>query len=964
MPKRRKKKQLDNRLEKLFDEIKENGTATPPEERITGQPPTAPARASSKAADTPPPADTRRSASLLTGPLPAPEPRAIVGRGTPDSPAAMALAFRVDENQWATLQVVDEEKPRVWDSEEQALVRQVADQLSLALENARLFQETQRHARELAVLNEMGRVLTSLLDINSVLEQVYEYASRLLDTTNFYIALYDADNDTISFPLAYDKGERQPWQARKARNGLTEYVIRTCQPLLLAENATERLQELGVEAIGTPAESWLGVPMLAGEKVTGVIAVQDYEKPHAFDEHDRDLLESIASQAAIALENARLFQETRQRSEELAAINEIIASASRSLDMDEILETVLEQLVNALGMSGGLANIADEDGNLRLRRWYNIPQPLIDHALEHGLGNTPCEYVYQTGHPLALEDVEKAPPGVDASGLLENNIHVYLGAPIEARGKVLGTFCILNDAPIRISDEMVWIVQSVGRQVGFAVENARLFERTQQQLADLRLLSEISQKLASAPLNLAQIADTVSRIFVERMDVPEASVSLLEDDGDTMTIIADYYQGEEGEPELVRDPTVGTTWKLSDFPASKAVIESGQPRIIQANDPQADPAELAYMRQYDVQTLAIFPLISKGQSLGLVELETDRPTPFTPEQIDLALTIANQAAVALENARLFEQTEASAAELRALFAAMIDVIIVYDKEGRYTRIAPTNPSRLFRPPEEMLGKSIREVLPPETHEPFMNAIQQALKTGEPVNLEYPLEIEGNEYWFYATITKLDEDHVFWVARDITERKHAEARIQRQRDYLETASEISRLITSTLNLDTLFRQAVNLIQDRFGYYHVGIFVVEETGFNAVLAEATGEAGEEMKRRKHSLAVGSNSIIGQVTATGKPLVVNNTAVDTVHRPNPLLPETRAEAALPLRIGDRILGALDIQADKVDAFSPEDLAVLQSLADQIAVAIDNARSYEVAQQHLKEMRELDKLKSQFLA
>ncbi len=784
MPKKQKKKRLDNRLEKLFDEIKQNGAAAPPEERAADRPSSPPASAAKKKTKGSRAPGSGTGTGLLSGPLTVAEPRAIVGSGTPDSPAAMALAFRIAEDQWATLQIVDEEKPRVWDSEEQALVRQVADQLSLALENARLFQETQEHARELSVLNEMGRALTSLLDAEAIIERIYEYASRLLDTTNFYVALYDAESDMVSFPLAYEGGKRQPWQPRQAGNGLTEYIIRTRQSLLIEDNVVERLQELGIDVIGATAVSWLGVPMLVGEKPIGVIAVQDYERPRAYDEHTRNLLESIASQAAIALENARLFQVTRRRSEELAAINEIIASASQSLDLDEILETVLEQLVKALDMSSGLANIADENGILQLRRWYNLPQPLVEHALAHGLGNTPCEYVYETGQSLALDNLDDLPPGIDASGLKENGLTVYLGAPIEARGNILGTFCILNDTPIKLTDEMLWLVQTIGRQVGFAVENARLFQ----------------------------------------------------------------------------------------------------------------------------------------------------------------------------------QTEQNAAELRALFAAMTDVIIVYDKDGRYVRIAPTNPSRLFRPPDDMLGKTIQEVLPPEHHKPFMEAIQKALATGENVNVEYPLEIEGTTYWFYATVSKLDEEHVFWVARDITERKHAEERLQRQRDYLETAAEISRLITSTLNVDTLLKQAVNLIQERFGYYHVGIFIVE--GFNAILAEATGEAGEEMKRHKHSLAVGSNSIVGKVTATGEPLVVNNTAVDTIHRPNPLLPETRAEAAIPLRIGERVLGAIDIQATEVDAFIPEDIAILQSLADQIAVAIDNARSYEVAQQSVREMRELDRLKSQFLA
>ena len=141
-------------------------------------------------------------------------------------------------------------------------------------------------------------------------------------------------------------------------------------------------------------------------------------------------------------------------------------------------------------------------------------------------------------------------------------------------------------------------------------------------------------------------------------------------------------------------------------------------------------------------------------------------------------------------------------------------------------------------------------------------------------------------------------------------------------------------------------------------------MEETGFNAVLREATGEAGAEMKERKHTLQLNEKSIVGKVTLDGQAVVVNDVTANPLHKFNPLLPETRAEAAIPLRIGNRIIGAIDIQSKTVGAFTEDDIAVLQTLADQVAVAIDNARSFELSQEAVMEMREIDRLKSQFLA
>jgi signal transduction histidine kinase/DNA-binding response OmpR family regulator len=202
------------------------------------------------------------------------------------------------------------------------------------------------------------------------------------------------------------------------------------------------------------------------------------------------------------------------------------------------------------------------------------------------------------------------------------------------------------------------------------------------------------------------------------------------------------------------------------------------------------------------------------------------------------------------------------------------------------------------------------------------------------------------------------------ARLFQETKRAEEALKRKNEYLGAAAEIGRLVTSTLDLNTIFSRTVNLVSERFGYYYAAIFVIEETGFNAILQEATGAASAEMHAKAHSLPINDKSVVGKVTLTGEPVIVNDTTQDSTFKLNPLLPETRAEAAIPLRVGNRIIGALDIQSTLAGAFTQDDLSVLQILADQVAIAIDNARSYELSQHAVSEMREIDQIKTQFLA
>lgn len=171
--------------------------------------------------------------------------------------------------------------------------------------------------------------------------------------------------------------------------------------------------------------------------------------------------------------------------------------------------------------------------------------------------------------------------------------------------------------------------------------------------------------------------------------------------------------------------------------------------------------------------------------------------------------------------------------------------------------------------------------------------------------------------------------------------------------IQTAAEIARDISSALNLDELLLKAVDLIQDRFDFYHAAIFLMDNTGGNAIIREATGEAGAQMKRTGHKLAVGSKSVVGFVAGQGESLIINDTEQDATHLPNPLLPDTRAEAAIPLKIGDRILGVLDVQSTIPFSFSPNDMNTLQILADQLAIAVNNTELFAETQEHLSQHR-----------
>ena len=280
--------------------------------------------------------------------------------GPEGGPSALVAPLRLRDQVIGAIALEETDEVRRWTENEIELVEAVSEQVALALENARLFEEARAHAEELAVLNELGQALTVRLDVEGVLEEAYRGASRLLDTTNFFVAFYDPETDDVSFPLATEDGQRVQWRSRHIGQGLTEYIVRHREPVLIRENLTERLEEMGIEVIGRTALSWLGVPLTVGDRVLGVMAVQSHTTRRAYDDHDRDLLTAIASQTAIALQNARLFEQAQRRARRERLIREITARVRGTIDIESILQTAVQEVGKALGTSHGLVRLGTE----------------------------------------------------------------------------------------------------------------------------------------------------------------------------------------------------------------------------------------------------------------------------------------------------------------------------------------------------------------------------------------------------------------------------------------------------------------------------------------------------------------------------------------------------------------------------------------------------------------------------
>jgi GAF domain-containing protein/HAMP domain-containing protein len=185
-------------------------------------------------------------------------------------------------------------------------------------------------------------------------------------------------------------------------------------------------------------------------------------------------------------------------------------------------------------------------------------------------------------------------------------------------------------------------------------------------------------------------------------------------------------------------------------------------------------------------------------------------------------------------------------------------------------------------------------------------------------------------------------------------------ISRKADHLRAASYIARQTAELQDLSSLLNTVVKLVTDQFGFYHTGIFLINDTGTEVVLQAASSDGGQRMIEAGHSLSVGTQGIVGYVAAQKKPRIALDVGLDAVFFNNPDLPMTRSEIALPLLVRNKVLGILDIQSDKPQAFNQEDIDVLETLADQVAVAIDNARLLDESQATFRQLEALTTLRT----
>lgn len=543
--------------------------------------------------------------------------------------------------------------------------------------------DLEKRLRELSSLGKVSRALRTSLDLPALLDTIYLQVAHLLDVSSFYVALFDFETDTVSFPISIKNGARQQWPSRRSAPRLTDWVIRSRAPLLVPYDLPATLHRLGLEPGDEYPQAWMGVPLVASDRTIGCLAVMSFIPGRTFTQDNLNILTTLAAQASVAIENAQLYGQTQRRATELATLTRISALMSATLDPERVLELVCASILDVMRcQKSAIFLLAEDRRELYLARAEGMSEAFLQASLTLSLDDAPRVRAVATGQPVVVGDVRAAGVAEEIGALAAaEGYRAYADMPLQAQGETIGLLSVFFSEPHHFRQAEVEVLKTFGNQAALAVTNARLYARTDQALArrveQIAALEAIGREL-TATLDLERLFDVVLN---RAMEATRASVGSL--------VIYDAAKGglllvaSRGYPPEIAEKYRREPWPL-DKGITGRVQQTGVIALVPDVSQDPDFADLAE----GIRSQLSVPVVRENRVMGVITVESTQPAAFTQEDANFVAQIAVQAAIALENARLFQRVAEGRDRLAAVLDSTREAVLMIDAHGR---IALANP---------------------------------------------------------------------------------------------------------------------------------------------------------------------------------------------------------------------------------------------------------------------------------
>lgn len=922
----------------------------------------------------------------------------------------ICLPIKIDKRTVAAMLAVSPEPMASFTDEDRQVYNQIARQTSVILQNISLLNETRKRLQEVNLLLDFSRQLRGL-DADHIVGSLLESARRALPAAHAGIVyvwdeptnqLYPhavagyADNDTMK-RIAFHPGDSLPGQVFEQKKSMRvdeiqftrDYTFSTEEQLIYRQATGGRL----------PVSSLL-IPIQTGDQNVGVLTLDNFNTPSAFTPEDETLLLSLSQQVGLSLQNVRLVRTTEERAYQLEALTDAATSLASSLQRNELIASLLDQLEPVLPYDTAALWLSERD-RLSVAAARGFPDTEQRLGLTIAAGDSALfNEMIRTGQGIIVGDVRQDPrfPALEAPRLS------WMGMPLISQNEVIGVLALEKWQAHFYTRDHMQAGRTFASQAAVALENARLYEESigratelDERSKRLGLLNRFSSALGGL-LDEGKIFQLTGQELMDALVAPRVSIVTFERNKPVWK-----YDLPRARTKLPQ--------KLPDAPIFNRLRESLGVFTTDAVKDERDLTQLIHFLGEETRSLLILPLVSGANLRALVFVHQGESIRFSANEIELARTLTNQASIALENARLYQSTLMTAERFSLLNQASYEVGANLDPEQIYTavhkaaqRLMPVESfviSLLDSESNEidavyLMDGNVREAsvrIPRDKGlsgyvisrgEPLLIHEREKAeelgvirfgKPGTPVSiLAVPITLSGktigmlsvqsyqpnvyteDDLQILSTLANqaavaIQNGRLFKetqrLAQELEQRVvERTAQLMREQQNTETLLRILTEVSSSLDLDRALNRTLALLNDAVGAEQGTIMLLNaednllhyRAGYGYLSDRVSAEG------RGFSLKIGEG-LAGWVVQHREPALIDDLIVDSRWvKTASTSREHRSAIAMPLLVAEDVIGALMVFHRKPGFFSPELLNLVKAIAGQVAVAINNAHLYEL--------------------
>ena len=533
--------------------------------------------------------------------------------------------------------------------------------------------QVEQRAAELAVINSLQAALAAQLDLQGVYDVVGDKIREVFGQRDLSIRIHDPATSLMHYPYAVESGERLVVPSMPTPElGFAAHVLRTRETIVINERMDEVTAQYGSALVpGTQDEkSAVFVPLVVGNRAFGCINLNDMTREHAFSPADVRLLQTLAGSMSVALDNARLFADIQRRTRESAALAEVGRDISATLDIGVVMERIAHHARQLLAADTSAIFVPQVDGHSHraLVVQGESAEEIARTVIEAGVGIIGS--LLQSGASEFINDTGTDPRAVPIAGTPQSADERLMVVPLLAGDAVQGAMAVWRTGGPPFDARDLAFLSALSRQAALAWRNARLYDETRQALEQLTATADVLKVMSSSPTDTQPVFVAINRAALQLFDGLNVGINLITPEGqlDVVSFSGELLSAENKAARSLFPIPLDRSSVMG-----RAILDRAPLCVPDLLAPGVPERGRALAERLGYRSILAVPLLRDGQPIGAMAVMRASPGPFAPRQVSLLQTFADQAVMAIQNARLFRETQ-EALEQQTAIASLLKEI--------------------------------------------------------------------------------------------------------------------------------------------------------------------------------------------------------------------------------------------------------------------------------------------------